>query len=98
MNIFEIKTNENKIKVITAMKFLKMLKQLKTYLKMTKYFCFFISLYAQKMNTLQNLKTSLLHQFSAFKSAVCKEFNIRIKILNLAEDELISFNALQNLF
>ena len=52
MNIFEIKINEDKIKIITAMKFLKMFKQLKTYLKTIEYLHFFISLYAQKIDVL----------------------------------------------
>ena len=94
MNIFEIRTDENRIKIIMTMKFLKMFKQLKTYLKMMKYLCFSISLYAQKADVLQNLKTSLFYQFSTFKNVACKEFSIKTEILNLAENELTSFNVL----
>ena len=91
-------TDEDRIQIITALKFLQFLQQLKTYLDKTRYLHSFIKDYAQKTVSLQNLKISLLHNSSLNKNDVRKNYTFYIEIINSSTAELEFFRQLQTLF
>ena len=50
--MFKMIMNEDRIQIITVLKFSQFLQQLKTYLNKTEYLCSFIKNYAQKITFL----------------------------------------------
>ena len=95
VNSLKLITNEQKFKTIANFKFFFTFDQLKTYLKLTKWFRNYIKSYASKSKLLQDRKTILLKNSSKFENAK-KSFFSKIKLLNLTSFELQFFRIIQN--
>lgn len=91
-------TAEEKIEIITALKFLKTLCQLKTYLDKTEYLQSSIWDYAWLVALLQQLKTELLKESLSTKGTQRRKFSSHISIITPTDKERASFKALQNTF
>ena len=89
----KLSTTKKKLKVIVSLKFSNILKNLKHYLKLTKYIRNHIYYYFAIVKSLQNLKTILLKTTSVDSKR--RQFINKVKISS-TQKELLFFEILQN--
>ena len=90
---------EKKIATITLLRFSTNLKNLKTFLKFTKWLRSFISRYAQRVNFFQKRKINLTRQLLvAIKKLTRKRQALKIDFYEFIYDELKTFKNLKNVF
>ena len=82
MNFFDLIIAENKLKVISLLKFSRTLHQLKIYLKLINYLRKYVSFYANIFKSLQTRKTKLFRDKLIIEN-VKKIYSDKIKISNL---------------
>ena len=93
VDALKLSTTKKKLKVMANLKFLSTFKNLKHYLKFTKYIRNYIYYYFAIVKFLQNLKTILLKTASIDSKR--KQFINKVKILS-TQKELLFFEILQN--
>lgn len=94
---FDFFTDEKKLKAITAISFFKLLRQLKTYLNLTKWFREYISFYAEKFRSLQERKT-ILFKKTFLSEQIRKIYIFQIKLTSSIVDKIEFFAQYNNIF
>ena len=93
---FDLIIAENKLKIISLLKFPRTLQQLEAYLKLISYLREYVPFYADIFKSLQARKTELLRNESIAEN-LRKAYSDRIKVQNSTEREITSFRTLQDL-
>ncbi len=88
---------ENKLKAIVKLSISKILKNLKRYLEIIDWLRDYVTYYAQKSESLQKRKTSLLKEESIKKKSR-KSFSLKILFENSSTIEIEAYNQLQSNF
>ena len=94
VDALRLSTSKEKLAVILQLQFSKTLKQLETYLNLTKWLRNYMLFYAQIVTSLQLQKIMLLHD-SFIKEKSCKFFFIRTDIAKSSSKKLKIFKMLQ---
>lgn len=98
VNILNLITSEDKLKIIMSLEFLCILTQLKKYLKMIRYLCQYILHYAAIMKFLQLRKTLLNRDVQNIEDNTQKLSADSISIMKSTLKKLNVFHQLQSLF
>ncbi len=95
IDFLELSTDEKKLKAIFKLKFLRTLKQLKTYLDLIDWMKRYVSHYFTVFQSLQNRKILLLKN-SSIAESIRRKFFAFTRLLNSISVEKIAFDFIQN--
>ena len=98
IDVFDLTTTIDKLKIIMKLNFFYTLKNLKDYFDLIDWFRDFVFWYAQKANVLQRRKILLIRLFFFNKKSIRKIYSQRIVIENFTNEKLKFYRQLQKSF